>query len=451
MENAQHEMKEKIKEGCVTCSLCKKSFASETNRKLHIKAYHSNIKSPDVICVENNERSLNVDKNDEYIPEPISISSSSAVWPPETNTFAAQLWDVFLTSSKQLPLITPKYIPTSIRACYSITDENEYFDPSSPMAPGNQCESNINNLLDHEWFDLATPDNEVNSNKSNDTDTYTEISNNIYIDSVKKTILPHCNCDECDDSCIDHLLKIECDPKTCSCDTAKCNNMKMRKNIMVKVERFKTEEKGWGVRAKEFIPKEAFVMEYVGEVIKESSFKKQLATRYHSYQHSFCVKLGDGLVINGYEKGNICRFVNHSCRPNCKLEKWAVDGSTRLALYSQKDIQEGDELSYDYNFESFNPLENQICKCRSDDCRGFISRKCVQPNSTTKTRKMKAQFTKALELKPTNKANPKKPNKKLRFKLPLQNRKRKKSIIENSPHEIKTRVNAARKNSQLQF
>jgi histone-lysine N-methyltransferase ASH1L len=57
-----------------------------------------------------------------------------------------------------------------------------------------------------------------------------------------------------------------------------------------------------------------------------------------------------GLIIDGY-KGSICRFVNHSCDPNCIVEKWTVDGQPRMALFAgQNMIDVGEEITYDYNF-----------------------------------------------------------------------------------------------------
>jgi SET domain-containing protein len=59
----------------------------------------------------------------------------------------------------------------------------------------------------------------------------------------------------------------------------------------------------------------------------------------------------DGLIIDA-TRGSIARFVNHSCEPNCRVEKWIVDGEPRMALFAGDDgIFTGDELTYDYNFE----------------------------------------------------------------------------------------------------
>ena len=66
------------------------------------------------------------------------------------------------------------------------------------------------------------------------------------------------------------------------------------------------------------------------------------------------------------------RFVNHSCEPNCEIQKWTVNGFYRMALYTLRDLEPGDELTYDYNFSLFNPHEGQSCRCGSKNCRGVI-------------------------------------------------------------------------------
>ena len=74
-------------------------------------------------------------------------------------------------------------------------------------------------------------------------------------------------------------------------------------------------------------------------------------------------------VIDGHRMGNECRFVNHSCEPNCEMQKWNVKGEFRMALFALRDIQQNEELTYDYNFSLFNPHEGQKCCCGSLKCR----------------------------------------------------------------------------------
>lgn len=68
----------------------------------------------------------------------------------------------------------------------------------------------------------------------------------------------------------------------------------------------------------------------------------------------------DKMIIDA-TRGSIARFVNHSCAPNCLVEKWTVDGNPRMALFAGDDgIVTGQELTYDYNFEFVYPLSTSI-------------------------------------------------------------------------------------------
>lgn len=65
-------------------------------------------------------------------------------------------------------------------------------------------------------------------------------------------------------------------------------------------------------------------MEYVGEVISEDEFRRRMSEEYKSARHHYCLNLDGGLVIDGYRMGNISRLINHSCQPNCQMQKWFV-------------------------------------------------------------------------------------------------------------------------------
>ena len=74
-------------------------------------------------------------------------------------------------------------------------------------------------------------------------------------------------------------------------------------------------------------------------------------------------------------KGSIARFVNHSCNPNCRMEKLTVNNVPRVALFAgEKGIMTGDELTYDYNFEPFSKENVQKCYCGAEGCRGYLGK-----------------------------------------------------------------------------
>jgi len=66
--------------------------------------------------------------------------------------------------------------------------------------------------------------------------------------------------------------------------------------------------------------------------------------------------------------GNADDFVNHSCEPNCAL----YFENNGLVLRAIKDIEPGQELSFDYGTVMFSEPTTFQCKCGSPKCRGMI-------------------------------------------------------------------------------
>nr|DAD21781.1 TPA_asm: hypothetical protein HUJ06_023244 [Nelumbo nucifera] len=121
-------------------------------------------------------------------------------------------------------------------------------------------------------------------------------------------------------------LVYECN-SMCSCDKT-CGNRVLQNGVRVKLEVFKTENKGWAVRAGEAISRGTFVCEYIGEVLTDQEAKRR-SERYGyegcSYLYSIDPHINDinGLtegavpcVIDATTLGNVSRFINHSCSPN---------------------------------------------------------------------------------------------------------------------------------------
>ena len=63
-------------------------------------------------------------------------------------------------------------------------------------------------------------------------------------------------------------------------------------------------------------------MEYVGEVLDFRLFKSR--TKQYSksgQQHFYFMAINPEEIIDATTKGNISRFINHSCDPNCETQK----------------------------------------------------------------------------------------------------------------------------------
>jgi len=95
-------------------------------------------------------------------------------------------------------------------------------------------------------------------------------------------------------------------------------------------------------------------MEYVGEVIDSEEFER----RQHLYskdrkRHYYFMALRGEAIIDATSKGNISRYINHSCDPNAETQKWTVNGELRIGFFSVKPIQAGEEITFDYQYQRY--------------------------------------------------------------------------------------------------
>lgn len=226
--------------------------------------------------------------------------------------------------------------------------------------------------------------------KKPDVPLYKKIRSNVYVDvkPLSGYEATTCNCKKpdddtrkgCGDDCLNRMIFAECSPNTCPCGEQCCNQRIQRHEWVQCLERFRAEEKGWGIRTKEPLKAGQFIIEYLGEVVSEQEFRNRMIEQYHNHSDHYCLNLDSGMVIDSYRMGNEARFINHSCDPNCEMQKWSVNGVYRIGLYALKDMPAGTELTYDYNFHSFNVEKQQLCKCGFEKCRGIIGGKSQRMN-----------------------------------------------------------------------
>lgn len=166
-----------------------------------------------------------------------------------------------------------------------------------------------------------------------------------------------------------------------------CSNRLTQKGPHTHLEIFCHSEipnKGYGVKATTNIRRGEFICEYVGEVIDKMEAKRRYAYYKHEQMNdrereidtgnsssNFYIfhlnefagessKRNDELQIektsSGFEMfvdamkfGNISRYINHSCDPNCTVLPVRVNSIyPRLAIFAKRDIAVGEELAYDY-------------------------------------------------------------------------------------------------------
>ena len=119
---------------------------------------------------------------------------------------------------------------------------------------------------------------------------------------------------------------------------------------------------GQGVFAAESINKNKRIIDYAGELITN----KQSDKREDQYLSKGCIwvfRVNRNWSRDAAVGGNVARFINHSCKPNCWID--VVDKT--IWVRAGRNIRAGEELTYDYNTEGDKSIR---CQCR--------------PNCTTK-------------------------------------------------------------------
>ncbi|MFH4983081.1 hypothetical protein AB6A40_009790 [Gnathostoma spinigerum] len=175
----------------------------------------------------------------------------------------------------------------------------------------------------------------------------------------------------CGPECINREIYMECGSRCPSGN--RCTNRQFQNKTYANVEAFDAGIKGWGLQAKEPIAANQFIMEYVGEVISAEEMIRR-GKRYGkdpNHRHHYLMALKNGAVIDATVKGNISRFINHSCDPNCQSQKWIVNRQLRIGFFSLKPIAAGEEIVFDYQLERYG-RKAQKCYCGSANCRGLI-------------------------------------------------------------------------------
>ncbi|KAF2730580.1 histone H3-K4 methyltransferase Set1 [Polyplosphaeria fusca] len=155
-------------------------------------------------------------------------------------------------------------------------------------------------------------------------------------------------------------------------DAMRFNQLKKRKKL-VKFDRSAIHN--WGLYAQEAIAANDMIIEYVGEKVRQRVADLR-ETKYdlQGVGSSYLFRIDEDTVIDATKMGGIARFINHSCTPNCTAKIIRADGSKRIVIYALRDIDQDEELTYDYKFERELDSDNRIpCLCGSAGCKGFLN------------------------------------------------------------------------------
>lgn len=177
------------------------------------------------------------------------------------------------------------------------------------------------------------------------------------------------------------------------------------------IEAKESEIHGMGVYAVAPIKKGARIIEYIGERISHDEADRRYELKENDDGHTFLFVASNRTVIDATGGGNVARYINHSCNPNCET----VIEQSRVFVEAIKTIKPGDELVYDYQLTWYSTDEPEdlalyTCRCGAPKCRGTMLDRVALDKQAEE--KKKASRKKSARKKSRKKAAGKKTSKK---------------------------------------
>ena len=115
--------------------------------------------------------------------------------------------------------------------------------------------------------------------------------------------------------------------------------------VLPRITRRRSRLHGFGVFAAEPINKNKRIIDYAGELIHNS----KSSAREIKYLKQGCIwvfRINRAWSRDAGVGGNIARFINHSCTPNCWVETDVANKT--IWIRASRPINPGEELTYDY-------------------------------------------------------------------------------------------------------
>lgn len=185
-------------------------------------------------------------------------------------------------------------------------------------------------------------------------------------------------------------LIYECS-NNCECPTTCWNRLvQFGPREHLKISEFYDLNKQLGLISLENIPEGGFVCEYIGEILTkdEAIRRSHFNDKKNQMNYIICLNetCSDG-TSKGYQtfidpslRGNIGRYLNHSCDPNCEIISVRTDGIIpKLGIFTKRNIKKFEELCFDYGCNTeeeqtnvVKSINRKMCYCQSFKCRKYL-------------------------------------------------------------------------------
>ena len=110
---------------------------------------------------------------------------------------------------------------------------------------------------------------------------------------------------------------------------------------------------GLGLFATTTFKRGDFIIEYIGELIDQDEADRRGG--------KYLFTITTDRIIDGKQRNNVARYINHSCSPNAFAE--ADLEELKIRIYAKKRIDPGEEIFFHYGKEYFNEFLGADCRC----------------------------------------------------------------------------------------
>ncbi|KAL3657795.1 hypothetical protein V7S43_017177 [Phytophthora oleae] len=126
-------------------------------------------------------------------------------------------------------------------------------------------------------------------------------------------------------------MQVECVEGRCK-TRLNCGNQRMQNGFQSRLALRRVDGAGIGLFSDGVIEEGVLVAQYVGEVITRKTYEKleRQIQRATNCTMMYGMAVSATGVIDARCVGGMARFANHSCRPNCEVQKWEVAGKAAV-------------------------------------------------------------------------------------------------------------------------
>ena len=137
---------------------------------------------------------------------------------------------------------------------------------------------------------------------------------------------------------------------------------------LYKIKKSNIDNEGRGLYAVRKIRAGTKIINYKGKIVTNKQVDE--SAKYDNGKPIYLFTLNKRYTLDGDFSWNIAGLINHSCSPNAEYDGKGL----KIWITATRDIRKGEEITCDYGFSFDKDYRQFPCKCRSQNCCGYIVR-----------------------------------------------------------------------------